>query len=862
MFSGCNSLSYLNLAHLDTSSVINMEYLFNNCSSLKNITFGNFSTSSVTNMEYMFSGCSNLTSLNLNMFDTSSVKKMNYMFYGSSSLKIANMSHIKAFSLTNVEHMFEKCSSLSEIDLSSFNGTIINNAEYMFANDSKLVFVNMANLSESNIKKFDNMFLGTPENMVFCLDEEKSPKTNIIIKKQKACSLVDCSDNWKNMRKKIIPQSKECVDECPNGFKFFDDYSCVFRCPDGSFPEDFICLYDYVFENNSKICTIRNFFLGNCIMDLRSPRQKQKFIENVTNQILSGELYDLVTNAIDKKYSYTLRHENQTYQIYSLSSKYRDPDLVYIDFNNCGKILRKKNDLRESDDIVVFKIEYRSSDFKIPIVEYNLFGFFGTEKLSLSPCSEMKLKYYIPKKFNNFEEYKYNPNDEYFNNKCNPHTSENNTDIIILDRKDQFNKNNMSLCESICTYKGYAENNIICECEIKTKFNSFLNVDISKYNLIYRFKENDKYSTSFWVLKCYSLIFSIDIFISNYCADILLGINIIIFLGAIIFRIKGLINLYNKIKIITQLTFNKAKDKKNNFYTIKKFQNNNGRIKNNEITKENESSKKSLVFNLMNNRNNINSYFNRIEKNKINNNNIMLKNNLKIYLEKTDNELNSLSYYNATTKDKRNFFQVYISLLRSRQILVFTFKCKNDYNSKIIKFSFLLFIFAILFFINILFIDEKVLHNIFITGGNLLIFYSIPRIFYSVIITSIIKNILLEFIFTEEAILAIKEIEESQKTDSIKNIITKVTAKCMIFFFVSMSIISFFWFYFACFFSVFKNTQFFAIKNTLISFGLFLIIPFGYYIIPAFLRIVSLESRERKNRFFLYALSKILLIIF
>ena len=250
----------------------------------------------------------------------------------------------------------------------------------------------------------------------------------------------------------------------------------------------------------------------------------------------------------------------------------------------------------------------------------------------------------------------------------------------------------------------------------------------------------------------------------------------------------------------------------------------------------------------------------RIFQSKINQKNVLKKDELKIYSEVTDNELNSLSYDDATSKDKRTFYQTYMSLIRTRQLLFFTFKCKNDYNSGIIKFCFFFFIFAFLFFINTLFVDELTLHNIFITGGNLGILHTIPIMFYSVLITSTIKNILLEYIFTENNILSIKETDKSQKREVLKDVVTKVTLKCSLYFYISFVIVLFIWIYIACFFTVFKNMQFFVLKNTLISFGIFLAIPFAYYVIPAALRIISLESRESKNRLFLYALAKILLI--
>jgi hypothetical protein len=61
----------------------------------------------------------------------------------------------------------------------------------------------------------------------------------------------------------------------------------------------------------------------------------------------------------------------------------------------------------------------------------------------------------------------------------------------------------------------------------------------------------------------------------------------------------------------------------------------------------------------------------------------------------TDNEINSLVYKEAIIIDNRTFLQYYISLLKSKHILIFSFYT-NDYNSKIIKITFFLFSFTLL----------------------------------------------------------------------------------------------------------------------------------------------------------------------
>ena len=87
MFSGCSSLTSLDLSNFNTSNVTNMRAMFYNCSSLTSLDLSNFDTSNVTDMESMFDSCASLTSLYLSNFDTSKVTNMRYMFQNCSSLK-------------------------------------------------------------------------------------------------------------------------------------------------------------------------------------------------------------------------------------------------------------------------------------------------------------------------------------------------------------------------------------------------------------------------------------------------------------------------------------------------------------------------------------------------------------------------------------------------------------------------------------------------------------------------------------------------------------------------------------------------------------------------------------------------------
>ena len=103
------------LENLNTSEVTNMSSMFSGCSSLTELNLSNFNTSAVTNMRYMFYGCSGLTELNVSNFNTSAVKDMSGMFYGCSGLTSLNLSNFNTSKVWNMNSMFSGCSGLKRI---------------------------------------------------------------------------------------------------------------------------------------------------------------------------------------------------------------------------------------------------------------------------------------------------------------------------------------------------------------------------------------------------------------------------------------------------------------------------------------------------------------------------------------------------------------------------------------------------------------------------------------------------------------------------------------------------------------------------------------------------------------------------
>ena len=132
MFSGCSSLTSLDLSGFKTDNVTDMGAMFYGCRNLTSLDLSGFNTGNVTDMYGMFHDCNSLTNLDLSRFNTENVTDMDYMFLGCSSLTSLDLSGFKTDNVTNMQYMFYCCSSLTNLDLSSFKTDKVANMQYMF----------------------------------------------------------------------------------------------------------------------------------------------------------------------------------------------------------------------------------------------------------------------------------------------------------------------------------------------------------------------------------------------------------------------------------------------------------------------------------------------------------------------------------------------------------------------------------------------------------------------------------------------------------------------------------------------------------------------------------------------------------
>ena len=525
------------------------------------------------------------------------------------------------------------------------------------------------------------------------------------------------------------------------------------------------------------------------------------------------------------------------------------------------------------------KIDYYVPGISIPVIGYEVYHPDTKVKLELDDCKEALIDLDIPVSINEDLLFKYNPESEYYVDECYPYTSDNGTDIILNDRRQEYIDNNMSLCENGCSYNGYDEKTkkVSCVCEPKSK--DFLISDIIDDETL--LANNLTYynsSSNIMTMKCIYTVFSKEGLKKNY-ANYILAFVLISFIVLVILFYK--VGYYTLEKMMT--TFLEIKEKaqndmsanKNEKKKIKKkkkkikekqiisnpiqkkqkkltFKSGISKDSRKEISKSSKSDLKNtnVLINLeKEENNNIEIYKKNKDKTKDKNKN-KINNTIRI---KTTNvnycevELNSFTYEEALEYDKRTYFQYYISLLRTKHPLIFSFIIMEDYNTVIVKVSIFLLSFTIYFAINALFFTKSTIHQIYEDQGAYNFNYQIKKILIAFIISYIISSIIKYFFVSTRDILKIKyETNVEIASDKVEELKKCIVIKYTSFFIVDIVFVIFFWYYLSSFCAVYKNSQICLIINTTICFSLSFLYPLIINLVPGIFRIISLKNKNNK----------------
>ena len=631
---------------------------------------------------------------------------------------------------------------------------------------------------------------------------------------------------------------------------------------------------------NKSNCDIIKFLKNECKFDIN---EKDIVIIEIKSK-LSNDINYLLRdiNFIDNE-EIEIVLDDITFSFEQLDSKgIISNNFSTIYFGNCERILRKQYKLSNDSKLFIFKFYIKFRELYIPINEYEIYDPINNINLNLDYCNTTKISIKTVVNINEKDLFKYDPNSDFYNDFCFKYTTESGTDIILSDRKKEYEVKNLSLCEKNCEFEGYdfKTKKVSCNCEVKVKMRLYSEIYIDTKKLMSNFKNINKIS-NLYVIYCYKLLFEKDGLKYNIGNYIILFIILIHIIGLILFIYKGnknlskkinkLINIYKEIKDI-----NKPENNNHKIIKIKNRKNKNDhKNKNKQNLKINnkkiESSSRVKIKNISIKKNDKSS--SRIKIKKISDKKIKIKNsviniinrkettyNNNICFKYNDNELNTMTYKEALINDKRSYIQYYISLLKTKHALIFSFYTKDDYNSKIIKICVFFFSFSLYYTMNTFFFVDSTIHKIYEDNGTFNFIYQLPKILYSTIISFIINAIVSALSLSENNILEIKYEKKQNIDKKAKKIKKKLKIKFILYFSLSFLLLVLFWFYLSCFCVVYPNSQIHLIKDALISFGLSLIYPLLIKLVPGLFRIPSLKSKK-KNRKCLFNFSKIIQLI-
>ena len=551
--------------------------------------------------------------------------------------------------------------------------------------------------------------------------------------------------------------------------------------------ENLICSEDYPYQNTLtkeclKSCSVEEIKNKICKINSLSNSNIINITSNIRNMILQKNMSS-DTNII-------IEGENTIYQLISSEemSSNENTNISIIDLGDCEKKLLDEYHL---DYLLILKIDTKLTENTAVILNYEVYNPITNVKLNLSICSDTKIytySSYYPsvesiskiEKLNELGYDLYDINGEFYQDICSSFTSANGTDILLSDRKSDYYEN-VSLCENDCSYQGYdlEKKRIKCECPVKEEISVEETED--EKNILEDFFDGSNFS-NIKLLKCFKLVFSLKGQKNNIGSIIFLGI---IFSLIILGIIYGLNQEAFIIRNISKINNEKYKTNLNNLQNPISFPPKKAK-QNNKI---NSNNKKVLILSYVNNHKSTNSNSN-LDK-KFNSNFIISEKNQKEETVKydlynfTNEELNSLSYDLAFSYDKRSYFQYYISLLKQKHLIIFTFFNNQDYNIFTLKLSLFLSSFALYFAVNALFFNDSTMHQIYEQSGKQDIISQISNIFYSTIISCAINIIIKNLGLSYNDMVRIKQIPN--EIDGLKEsvlLVKKLKIKFAIFFII------------------------------------------------------------------------------
>ena len=705
-----------------------------------------------------------------------------------------------------------------------------------------------------------------------------------------------CPENYPYLQ----PDKKQCLKSCSNedSLKYSRNWICISECPLGTQPDNF-----------NECISISN----NCI---KSELESNYILQDINDTNIN----DFIINYCHD-YSYTsqqitvIKNKLEEYKIFIYKNKdclneFFNNNINFPDLSICIDELKNTHHIKKNQDLIIMIMNIYNKNTSIS-VEYKIFNSITCEELYLDNCTQNNISIYVSmnKYFNEaqiqtakklYEKgiIPYNRTDPFFTDICYEFTSENDKDVILEDRVDEFYQSVEKICEKNCTYDADFENEVInCICELKTNFLEIKNEDNEEQEFNFGIG-----SISINVVKCAKKAFLWDYFKNNvgsYTALIL----IVAEFPVIFYFIKfGL----SQVKVYL-IPFMGANPPKHSF--ISSNVNENNEINNNtidfeEVDKENDNELDNDTNNINNDNYNYNdNYINsnkeskydtseinsdnnyrkiedsnkeieeinsskthKIQKSSINSNdknsndslisskksnskkkNKKKKKNYDIYKEIKDNEdLNDIELFDAIIFDKRKFCEFYWEELQNTQPIIYSFIYQTPLTPKFFKILLFIFNTILCFEFNAFFYSRNYISKKYYNYHNNFSWY-VNHIYDRILLVcacTIFLNLFIRVLTNSKKKIQmwIKREKDQEKLNKELIYMTKrMKINYIVFMCVQGIFMFFFWLYLSCFCNCYKNNELEWFVTSLICFGIIQIWYFFSTFIVTCLRFLGIK---------------------
>ena len=491
------------------------------------------------------------------------------------------------------------------------------------------------------------------------------------------------------------------------------------------------------------------------------------------------------------------------YTIVNITDDFESSEL---DLGDCEAKLREYYNISLDIELTLIKLEMKTINSLINHIQYEIYNPYNkSEKLDLSICQEEKVKIInhinpslsrmrlinIIESSSDYENI-FSDDSKFYTDYCSKFTSEEGADVLIQDRHIDFNYEGQ-LCQPGCEINeiNITYGLVTCLCPAQ---NSLGNISIFNFEQIYKEakgnikqhnndekNKNLRYSNNnFKAFSCIKNIFNSG-YKNNY---VLIILTFLIFIYLIMI---GIFFIYRKNKsgtIESNPPHPKDKKDKNNKTNNKEKNKEKNKGKKKDKSKEKYKGKKvdkdKVKSNLEKEEKRTTSPLKRSEAFNI----LSSKEKIKKASDNND-DINDSEYYKYLRDKKKSFYDLFISRLIERQLILSCLKNKNSL--RILNLLLLDSLIINHIGINTFFFSEKNIHQIYIDKNIYNFCYQAKFIIFSMIISHILLS-LLKYLYSPK----------NRFNQKIKYIL---------FFTLSFIIFLFFWIYVGAITSVYINAK-------------------------------------------------------